>query len=54
MKKIHYCRECKVYTMKSECPKCSKKVELCQPPKFSIQDKYARHRRMTKYESEEE
>ena len=40
--------------MKSICPTCNQKVELTQPPKFSIQDKYARHRRMTKYEQKEE
>ncbi len=46
MKRIHYCNECKKYTLKEEC--CSKKTILKNPPKFSEKDKYAEYRRKAK------
>ena len=38
---IYKCSFCNSYTLESKCPKCSKKVVLPRPPKFSLEDKYA-------------
>ncbi|MDD3263573.1 MAG: nucleolar RNA-binding Nop10p family protein [Candidatus Nanoarchaeia archaeon] len=45
MKRIKYCISCKEYTLKDKCPKCGNNTILNVPPKFSIEDKYAKYRR---------
>lgn len=54
MKKILTCGSCSVYTMKQECPKCSKKTVEAKPPRFSLDDKYASYRREVKRKELEE
>lgn len=49
-KSIHFCENCKEYTMSDLCPKCNKKTILPKPPKYSPEDKYAQYRRQAKEE----
>ena len=48
MKKIKMCPEDKTYTLKERCPKCGLETIATQPPKFSVDDKYAGYRRQAK------
>ena len=41
---LRKCSECGEYTLKDECKKCNKQTVLCDPAKFSPDDKYARLR----------
>ncbi|MFH1328322.1 MAG: RNA-protein complex protein Nop10 [Candidatus Bathyarchaeota archaeon] len=48
---LRKCRACGEYTFnQSNCPKCGGEVHMPHPPKFSIEDKYARYRRAIKEE----
>ena len=51
MKHILKCGNCSEYTMKEECPKCSAKALNPIPPKYSIEDKMGKYRRMAKKEN---
>lgn len=43
------CASCKAYLIGQECPSCGgKRTISAQPPKFSVEDKYAKYRRMAK------
>ena len=44
---IRKCFSCKKYTLEAECS-CGKKTIVPQPPKFSLDDKYAKYRRAVK------
>ena len=44
------CPKCKIYTMKPICPICGEKTIMARPPKFSLEDKYAKYRREIKRE----
>lgn len=39
------CVSCKLYTIKTKCPKCGQNTNSPEPPKFSPQDKYGAYRR---------
>jgi rRNA maturation protein Nop10 len=47
MKKLRKCNNCKIYTMKSMCPKCKNETVLAYPPnlKMSIL-KYSQYRNL--------
>lgn len=54
MKRIKYCKSCKEYTLKTECPKCGEKTIINVPAKYSLEDKYAKYRRMSVKKNETE
>ena len=43
------CADCKRYTLKDECPKCSHETSSVHPGKYSPDDKYARYRISDRY-----
>ena len=45
------CNDCMIYTLKDTCPKCGKPVNVIYPPKYSIEDKYGKYRRILKKET---
>jgi len=47
MKHILRCKKCGKYTMKEKCS-CGGIAVTVRPPKFSIEDKYAKYRREAK------
>jgi H/ACA ribonucleoprotein complex subunit 3 len=47
--KLLKCRKCGIYTMREECQKCGSKTGTTHPPKYSVEDKYAKYRRKEKY-----
>ena len=48
--KMYKCPECGIYTLEDKCPKCSGDLKVIYPPKFSIEDKYGKYRRILKKE----
>jgi len=50
--KIKRCRSCGEYTLKERCPNCGGEVGVIYPPKYSIEDKYGKYRRMLKKQQE--
>lgn len=52
--KMNKCSECGIYTLKDACPKCGGKLKVIYPPKFSIEDKYGKYRRILKKEAMKE
>jgi H/ACA ribonucleoprotein complex subunit 3 len=50
MRKMRYCRECRVYTLKEICKRCGNKTVSPLPPRFSPQDPYGEYRRRLKME----
>lgn len=51
--KMHKCNSCGIYTLEDKCPKCGGELNVIYPPKFSIEDKYGKYRRMLKKETME-
>jgi H/ACA ribonucleoprotein complex subunit 3 len=49
--KMHKCPECNIYTIKDKCPNCNGDLKVIYPPKFSIEDKYGKYRRILKKEA---
>ena len=47
-KEILKCFNCNVYTLKDHCPKCNGKTASSKPAKFSLEDKFGKHRRLYK------
>ncbi|MBI4018532.1 MAG: nucleolar RNA-binding Nop10p family protein [Candidatus Aenigmarchaeota archaeon] len=45
-------RRCCTYTMHEKCPRCGSRTRSAHPPRFSIEDKYGRYRRMAKSRAE--
>ncbi|MCK4367008.1 MAG: RNA-protein complex protein Nop10 [Thermoplasmata archaeon] len=45
---IRKCKECDVYTLGGECPKCGSSTGMALPPRFSPEDRYGRFRRQLK------
>ncbi|MEM2901527.1 MAG: RNA-protein complex protein Nop10 [Candidatus Bathyarchaeia archaeon] len=41
---IKRCGECGEYTLKETCPRCGSDTRTPHPPRFSLEDKYARYR----------
>ena len=52
--KMNKCPECGIYTLKDACPKCGGQLKVIYPPKFSVEDKYGKYRRILKKESMKE
>ncbi len=52
MHKIFKCWGCDRYTIKEKCPICGKKTKSTRPPKFSLEDKFGKYRRILKHELE--
>lgn len=46
--RIFQCPQCKTYTLKDKCPKCSTKTGTTVPAKFSPEDKFGVYRRKYK------
>lgn len=54
-KLLRKCTTCKKYTInKLICPYCGGQTKNSHPPKFSIQDKYGKYRRLAKKLAENE
>lgn len=49
--KMNKCPDCKIYTMEDACPRCGGELKVIYPPKFSIEDKYGKYRRILKKEA---
>jgi len=47
-KHIYKCPSCQQYTIEKSCPSCNSATIMPQPPKFSLDDKYAKYRREVK------
>ena len=54
MKRIQHCLKDNVYTLKELCPECGLTTVTTQPPKYSVDDKYASYRRDAKKKQREE
>ena len=50
MKQLMRCNACFSYTLKNSCPKCNEKTITPKPPKYSPEDKYAKYRKIAKFE----
>ncbi len=48
MKRILYCKKDDLFTLQEKCPKCGEITITTQPPKYSVDDKYASYRREAK------
>ena len=47
--KMNKCPDCKIYTMEDACPSMWRgELKVIYPPKFSIEDKYGKYRRILK------
>ncbi|WP_456373138.1 RNA-protein complex protein Nop10 [Methanocaldococcus sp.] len=46
--KMKKCLKCGTYTLKDVCPKCGEKTIIPKPPKFSLEDRWGKYRRMLK------
>ena len=49
--KMKKCPVCNIYTLKSQCPNCGGELKVIYPPKFSVEDKYGKYRRILKKEA---
>ncbi|MDY1590555.1 MAG: RNA-protein complex protein Nop10 [Methanofastidiosum sp.] len=49
--KMKICPKCNKYTLKGLCPLCNTHAVNPHPPKFSLEDKYGKYRRLIKKES---
>ena len=47
---IFKCLNCRSYSLEDSCSGCGGKCVTPRPPKFSLEDKYADYRRITKLE----
>jgi H/ACA ribonucleoprotein complex subunit 3 len=45
---IRKCKECDIYTLRGECPKCGSQTDMALPARFSPEDRYGRFRRQLK------
>lgn len=53
MVELRKCAKCSVYMISQTCWNCaSKKTVSPRPPKYSVEDKYAKYRRMAKEQGE--
>ncbi len=43
--KILRCRECNLYSMKENCPKCGRPTSITRPARYSPEDRYGKYRR---------
>lgn len=50
--KILTCKNCHIYTMKSNCLKCKDKTIITKPAKFSLEDKYGKYRKLLRIKNE--
>jgi H/ACA ribonucleoprotein complex subunit 3 len=50
--RLRKCKDCGIYTLKEECPKCGKRTGSPHPPKFSPEDRYGKYRRLMRMEVE--
>ncbi len=46
--KIKKCYKCNYYTLKDICPICGEKTGTVKPPRFSLEDRWGKYRRMLK------
>ncbi|MBW9223509.1 RNA-protein complex protein Nop10 [Methanothermococcus sp. SCGC AD-155-E23] len=46
--RIRKCPRCKRYTLKDICSVCGEKTVTVKPPRFSLEDRYGKYRRMLK------
>lgn len=49
--KMQKCSSCSIYTIQKQCPQCKGDLNVIFPPKFSIEDKYGKYRRILKKEN---
>lgn len=54
MKRILYCPKDDLFTLTEKCPTCGGVTTTTQPPKYSVDDKYADYRRKAKEPSRKE
>ena len=48
--KILKCTKCNNYSMQDVCPYCGAECVTVEPPKFSMEDKYGKYRRIAKHD----
>ncbi|WP_421078193.1 RNA-protein complex protein Nop10 [Methanothermococcus sp. Ax23] len=46
--RMRKCPKCGKYTLKDFCNECNEKTITVKPPRYSIEDKYGKYRRMLK------
>jgi len=46
--RMRKCPKCDRYTLKGYCNFCNEKTITIKPPRFSIEDRYGKYRRMLK------
>lgn len=47
-KQILLCKNCYIYTLNNNCPKCNNITITSKPAKFSVEDKYLKYRLIAK------
>ena len=50
---LRRCLGCRVYTIRDTCPGCGENAPLAHPARFSPDDKYARYRLASKYQTQD-
>ncbi|ACX73055.1 RNA-binding protein Nop10p [Methanocaldococcus vulcanius M7] len=48
--RMRKCPRCESYSLRDTCPKCREKTIIPKPPKFSLEDRWGKYRRMLKRE----
>lgn len=46
------CKQCHTYSIAQTCKHCGGTCVMCKPPRYSVEDKYAKYRRMAKEEEQ--
>ncbi|MBW9221991.1 RNA-protein complex protein Nop10 [Methanothermococcus sp. SCGC AD-155-C09] len=46
--RMRKCPKCNRYTLKNFCNLCNEKTITIKPPRFSLEDRYGKYRRMLK------
>ncbi|KZX11402.1 RNA-protein complex protein Nop10 [Methanobrevibacter filiformis] len=44
--KLRKCKTCDIYTIKDKCPNCEGELNVVYPPRYSLEDRYGRYRRI--------
>lgn len=47
---IRKCKDCSLYTLSVNCPRCGKETIMAIPPRFAPRDKFMKYRLMTEME----
>ena len=47
---LRICRDCNIYTLRTECKNCNANTKSAHPAKFSPDDKYLKYRILEKFD----